>query len=144
MKLHDGINVYLANHQLLYVKLHNLHWYVRGANFFALHAKFEELYDEVAETIDEVAERLLMIGGTPIASLQGALKVATLKELEDKTIGCLDSVQVVLKDVEHLIASCKEVVTLAEKEGDQVTVDMFLEHLAAYQKLAWLLKSHID
>ncbi|MGO4274881.1 Dps family protein, partial [Paenibacillus sp. TAF58] len=42
------LNKQIANWGLLYVKLHNFHWYVKGNQFFTLHVKFEELYNEAA------------------------------------------------------------------------------------------------
>lgn len=68
--LFEKLNEYLANQQVMYIKLHNLHWYVKGRSFFTLHAKLEELYDQTAQIMDEVAERLLALGGSPVASLK--------------------------------------------------------------------------
>ena len=68
-KLEQLLNKEVANFAVLYTKLHNFHWYVKGSLFFQLHGKFEELYDEVTEIYDEIAERILMIGGKPVASL---------------------------------------------------------------------------
>lgn len=67
-KLYEKMNLYLANQEVAYIKLHNLHWYVKGRSFFTLHAKLEELYDQTAEIIDAVAERLL--GSRPGACRQ--------------------------------------------------------------------------
>src|SRR5690606_29508236 len=80
MDLQKALNVQVANWSVLYTKLHNYHWYVKGPSFFTLHEKFEELYNEAAEVVDEVAERLLAIGGKPVASLKEYLEVATLEE----------------------------------------------------------------
>ena len=62
-----SLNDYLANLNLLYVKLHNLHWNVQGHSFFQLHAVFEGYYEGVAKSLDEVAERILTLGGRPYA-----------------------------------------------------------------------------
>ena len=67
MTVTKQLNQQVANLSVLYVKLHNFHWFVKGQNFFQLHEKFEELYDEVTEIYDEVAERILMIGEKPVA-----------------------------------------------------------------------------
>jgi len=144
MKLQESMNVYLANHQVMFIKLHNLHWNVRGVQFFALHSKFEEMYNSTADVIDDVAERILMIGGTPVASLAGALKIATIKELESKTINGFDSLKVVLADISALIAQSLDIMKVAEKEGDQITAEMFLDYTKEYQKLEWLIKAHIE
>ena len=90
MLLHEKMNEYLANQMTMYIKLHNMHWYIKGKGFFTLHAKLEELYNATATTIDEVAERMLMIGASPVASLQGAQKLTKVKELDDKPIDSIE------------------------------------------------------
>lgn len=47
--LEQVLNEQVANLNVLYVKIHNYHWYVKGENFFTLHVKFEELYNDVTE-----------------------------------------------------------------------------------------------
>ena len=142
-KLNDKMNVYLANQEVMYIKLHNLHWYVKGKSFFALHAKFEELYDQAAEILDEVAERLLSLGESPIASFKKALSATAVKELDDVPVSSVDAVKILLKDVEYWIKDTKEIADLADDEGDKVTSDMFNGYLKEYQKLDWMLKSYV-
>ncbi|HBR07918.1 MAG TPA: DNA starvation/stationary phase protection protein [Clostridiales bacterium] len=141
--LHDKLNVYLANQQIMYIKLHNLHWYVKGRGFFTLHAKLEELYNQTAEIMDQVAERLLALGGSPVASAKNALSLASVKELEDAPISSDDTVRGMISDVEYWIRDTNEIVKLAEEDGDGATADMFNGYLAEYQKLLWMLKSHM-
>ena len=64
-ELESKLNLYLANQMIDYVKKHNLHWNLKGPQFFTLHAKLEELYDEANDILDEVAERILALGGNP-------------------------------------------------------------------------------
>ena len=40
------MNIQVSTWSVMYAKLHNYHWYVKGNQFFTLHTKFEELYDE--------------------------------------------------------------------------------------------------
>ncbi|MDR3021972.1 MAG: DNA starvation/stationary phase protection protein [Clostridiales bacterium] len=141
MKLNECMNVYLANQQIMFVKLHNLHWYIKGENFFSLHAKFEDLYDSCAEIIDEVAERMLMIGHTPVASLASSLKLAKITELADKPIKAAEAVKILHEDVLFWIDASKNIHELANKEGDFGTADIFAKYLGEYQKLSWMLKS---
>ena len=78
------LNKEVSNFGLLYVKLHNFHWLVKGPQFYQLHAKFEELYDEVTEHFDALAERALMLEGTPVATMKEFLELASLKEATGK------------------------------------------------------------
>jgi len=142
--LFDKLNEYLANQQIMYIKLHNLHWYVKGSSFFTLHAKLEELYDQTAQIIDDVAERLLALGGSPVASLKKALALSSVKELEDAPISSDDTIHSLISDVEYWIHDTKEIVKLAEDNDDGATADQFNGYLAEYQKLLWMLKAYIS
>lgn len=142
--LFEKLNVYLANQQVMYIKLHNLHWYVKGRSFFTLHGKLEELYDQTAQVMDEVAERLLALGGSPVASLKKALALTSVKELEDVPISSDETINSLISDVEYWIRDTKEIVKLAEDNDDGATADQFNGYLAEYQKLMWMLKSYIS
>ncbi|MEY8355582.1 DNA starvation/stationary phase protection protein [Lachnospiraceae bacterium 54-53] len=142
--LFDKLNEYLANQQIMYIKLHNLHWYVKGRSFFTLHAKLEELYDQTAQILDDVAERLLALGGSPVASLKKALALSSVKELDDVPISSDDTIKSLISDVEYWIRDTKEIVKLAEENDDGATADQFNGYLAEYQKLLWMLKAYIS
>lgn len=141
MKLQEKLNIFVANQTLLYTKLHNLHWYVSGPQFFVLHAKFEELYDETTEILDEVAERLLALGGRPVASLKDVLALATIKELPAKTIEGTEAVKIVLQDLKTLLADVKEIKVLAGENDDPSTEDFFIGYRTKYEKTIWMLEA---
>ncbi|MGI6238609.1 MAG: Dps family protein [Christensenellales bacterium] len=141
--LYEKMNLYLANQQISYIKLHNLHWYVQGRGFFTLHAKLEELYDQTAQIIDDVAERLLALEQSPVANLKQALAMATIKELEDIPISSEDAARGLAKDVEYWIHDTEEVARLADEAGDGATADQFNGYLMEYQKLAWMLRAYL-
>ena len=69
---------------MLYVKIHNYHWYVKGPNFFTLHVKFEEFYNEITVQMDEIAERLLTLKGSPAATMKEYLELASIQEASGK------------------------------------------------------------
>lgn len=133
------LNRQVANYGVLYVKLHNYHWFVKGRYFYQLHAKFEELYDEVTGHFDELAERILMLGGKPVASLKEFLSLATIKEASDiETAEAM--VASVLADFEQLNKEFFEGMELAGSEGDDVTADLFTKIQASLQKHIWMMK----
>lgn len=142
-KLYEKMNLYLANQEIGYIKLHNLHWYVKGRGFFTLHAKLEELYDRTATIIDDVAERLLALGQSPVANMKKALSMATVKELDDAPISSDDTVRGLMADVECWIRDTKEIVELADEACDGATADQFNGYLTEYQKLMWMLRSYL-
>ncbi len=137
-KLEQFLNKEVANFGVLYTKLHNFHWYVKGPLFFQLHAKFEELYDEATEVYDAFAERILMIGGKPVATLKGNLELATIAEatgLETKE----DMIKSVIQDFKKIDSELKEGIHLAEAVEDDVTVDLITTTRASLQKHIWML-----
>lgn len=143
-KLQVKMNEFLADQQVMYIKLHNLHWNVKGNGFFTLHSKLEELYDQTAEVVDEVAERLLAIGARPIGSMQKALELTKISELPDDAVSSEDTVNILKSDIEYLAEQSKSLVELAEETGDNSTADMFNEYLSGYQKLLWMLKAFMS
>lgn len=142
-KLYEKMNLYLANQEISYIKLHNLHWYVKGRGFFTMHAKLEELYDQTASIIDEVAERLLALGQSPVTNLKKALSMSTIQELEDAPISSEETVRGLMSDVECWIRDAREIAELADEAGDGATADQFNGYLSEYQKLHWMLTSYL-
>jgi len=100
MKLYEKMNEYLANQQVMYIKLHNLHWYVKGRSFFTLHAKLEELYNHTADVMDEVAERLLALEQDPVGSMKKALTLTAVKELDEVPVDSAEAVNKLIVDFE--------------------------------------------
>lgn len=136
-------NKFLANQTVLYMKLHNLHWYLKGSSFFTLHAEYEKLYDQTHEIIDEVAERLLILGHVPIASLKEALSLSTIEERVAAPVDGPESVEIILKDIEALLVEIKDIISASGEDGDEGTADQFTGYLKDYQKLSWLLRSYL-
>jgi starvation-inducible DNA-binding protein len=142
MELQNVLNRQLANWNILFVKLHNYHWYVKGEPFFTLHAKFEELYNEAATHIDELAERLLAIGGRPIATMKEYIEGSSINE----AIGNEDSVQMVqsiIRDYSTIIEELKQGMAKAEEVNDETTGDMLLAIHSSLEKHLWMLKAFL-
>lgn len=139
--LEKKLNQYVADLTVMYTKLHNVHWYVEGRQFHAMHELFEMYYDKVTEDLDEVAERMLQLGFKPVGSLKGALELAKIEEREETFGKDLDFVSIVQKDFEYLLALTLEVKEEADKKGDDPTVDIMNEFTAYYQKQLWMIKA---
>jgi starvation-inducible DNA-binding protein len=141
-KLISTVNKQIANWTVLYVKLHNYHWFVKGGNFFTLHEKFEEFYNEAAIHIDELAERLLAIKGTPVATMKECLDLASIKEAEGNE-NAEQMVQSVHDDFALLAGELKEGMDFAGEVGDETTGDMLLAIHQGLEKHNWMLKSFL-
>lgn len=141
-KVVAALNQQVANWTVLYTKLHNYHWYVKGPHFFSLHTKFEELYDEANVYIDELAERILAIEGNPIATLKESLDLSVVKEAK-KNLSAADMVKDLSKDFDKVIKLLEEGKATAEEADDEMTADMFLGMITNLEKHNWMLKSFL-
>ncbi len=140
--IQDVLNKQVASWTVLYVKLHNYHWYVKGPQFFTLHAKFEELYNEAALHVDEVAERLLALGGQPVATMKGCLEIAQIREADGQETA-EQMVASISADFTQLIEELKQGMELANSMGDETTADMLLAIHSGLEKHVWMLQSFL-
>ncbi|MBY0118284.1 Dps family protein [Paenibacillus sp. FSL L8-0435] len=136
------LNRQVANLNVLYVKIHNYHWYVKGPNFFTLHVKFEEFYNEVTVQMDEIAERILTLKGSPAATMKEYLELSSIQEAaggEDaKTM-----VQNLIEDFATLSNEYQEGIDVADSAEDQPTSDMLTGFKADLEKHMWMLRSFL-
>jgi len=140
MAITQSLNTLLADYQILYQKLRNYHWNVKGPLFFALHEKFEELYTGWAEFIDQIAERILMVQGVPLHTLESMLGVARLDE-DESIPSAYDMVDRIIADLESLHRSSGDVVTAAEDVGDRGTANLLDDLRDGMEKDLWMLRS---
>ena len=134
-------NKYLANINVNYVKLHNIHWNVLGLQFKPVHEYLEGLYDSMHEIFDEVAELLKMNGEYPLASLKDFLAVSEISELESKDYSVKESLEIALKDIKVLRENALELRKLAAEDDFYPLQVMMEDHLANYNKVVWFIES---
>ncbi|KAA2295671.1 DNA starvation/stationary phase protection protein [Clostridioides difficile] len=136
------LNRQVANLNVLYVKIHNYHWYVKGPNFYTLHVKFEEFYNEVTVQMDEIAERILTLKGSPAATMKEYLELSSIQEAaggEDaKTM-----VQNLIEDFATRSNKYQEGIEVADAAEDQPTSDMLTGFKADLEKHMWMLRSFL-
>jgi len=135
----SALNQQVANYGVLFVKLHNYHWYIKGPDFLTLHEKLEELYTWVSEQYDIVAERLLMNNGTPSATLKEYLEQTTLEEAKSG-LSADEMIDSVIKDFQQVR---KEMLDAIEHlEAQDVTVeDDLLGQAKEIEKQIWMLRA---
>ncbi|HEY8365116.1 MAG TPA: Dps family protein [Haloplasmataceae bacterium] len=137
------LNKEVANCTVMYMKLHNFHWFIKGSHFFALHEKFEELYDEITDFLDQIAERILMLNHKPLATLQSCLSQSTIKEI-DEVKKEDDMIRILIEDYETIRQELVQGITLANENGDDVTSDLLIQMKAKLDKHIWMFKALLD
>lgn len=132
---------YLANLNVLNVKLHNIHWNVVGPQFVSVHNFTEEAYNALFEYYDDIAEILKMRNHYPHASLKEYLESTSIKELESKDIGVEEALKIISDDYDEMLELAFSIRREADEQGDVTLVSTLEDHIAAYQKNLWFIKS---
>ncbi len=142
-QLIEKLNDLLANYQVFYQNTRGFHWNIKGEKFFELHLKFEELYNDLQIKIDEIAERVLTLGGTPIHTFAGYLKIAEIKPVENETDG-LKCVQHILDAFSMLLLKERDVLNLSADLNDEGTNAMASDYIREKEKLIWMYSAFLS
>ena len=139
------LNQDLADAYLLLVKTKKYHWDVVGPQFRSLHQLWEEHYQKLTLNIDALAERVRALGGYPVGTLEGFLKLATLKEHAGNVPTATGMVANLVDDHEQVIRNLRDHVDQSgEKFHDQGTADFLTGLLEQHEEIAWMLRSFIE
>ena len=138
------LNEFLSDLNVLYRKLQNYHWNVKGKIFFVLHSKLEEYYNGVNSEIDKVAEKILMLGGQPLGTMKDYLNTSSIKEAENVKI----SGDVVIKNLLEDFSYCKqkaEAIKIKADEANAFIISSYLDDVIdEYSKACWMLQQSME
>lgn len=138
------LNEFLSDLNVLYRKLQNYHWNVKGKSFFVLHSKLEEYYNGVNSEIDKVAEKILMLGGQPLGTMKDYLNTSSIKEAENVKI----SGDVVIKNLLEDFSYCKQKAEAIKIKADEsnafIISSYFDEVIDEYSKACWMLQQSME
>ena len=103
----DLLNCDLADTYLLLVKTKKYHWDVVGPQFMTLHKLWQEHYEALTINVDEIAERIRTLGGYPIGTMEGFLKICSLKEHAGRVPTATGMVSNLLSDHEQIVRNLR-------------------------------------
>ena len=130
---------HVADFGVLYVKIHNYHWHVCGAEFLTVHKMTESYYEEMADNFDSVAERLLQLGKKAPASLKEYLSLTGLKEEDGNCFDTATVTSALKADFEYLLKELHETQKIATDSGDCTTDGIVSGIIASLEKHVWML-----
>ncbi|SHM63492.1 starvation-inducible DNA-binding protein [Anaerosporobacter mobilis DSM 15930] len=138
------LNEFLADLNVLYRKLQNYHWNVKGKNFFVLHSKLEEYYNGVNSEIDEIAEKILMLGGQPLGTMKDYLEISKIKEAENVKISGKEVLKNVLEDFGY-VKKKAEFIKVKAEEASAVIISSYMDEVIEdYSKAYWMLSQSME
>jgi starvation-inducible DNA-binding protein len=141
----DSLNKLLSDEHVLYIKTRNAHWNVVGPDFASLHKFFEAQYDELDEIIDQVAERIRAIGHYTVGTMEDFLKLTQLNENSRENNDSLSLIKDLLEDHESVIIGLREnIKRFADEWYDLGSSDFITGIMEKHEKMAWMLRSHLQ
>ncbi len=139
------LNKDLSDAYLLLIKTKKYHWDVTGPQFRTLHQLWEEQYQALTESVDSIAERVRTLGGYPVGTAEGFLKMASIKEHAGDVPAATDMVANLVEDHEQIIRNLRDHVDQSsEKFSDEGTADFLTALMEAHEEMAWMLRSFIE
>ena len=135
----------LADEFVLYTKTRNAHWNVTGPDFHAVHEFFEEQYEALDDAVDEIAERIRALGHYAPATLKEYLKLTALSEQTREKNTSQGFFKQLLRDHESLIIRLRGCIKIfADEFNDAGTSDFITSLMEKHEKMAWMLRSHLE
>lgn len=145
IELNTTMKVLLADEFLLYTKLRNYHWNVRGPNFISLHRLLEEQYEAVADIVDEIAERIRQYGEFAPGTLDEFKQLTRLDEQPGEHPDWRTMIGNLVSDHESLIREIRTDIENIDEDVDDEAAESFLSELVdQHQKMAWMLRMHLE
>ena len=135
------LNPYLSDLVVFYLKLHDLHWNVKGMQFVPVHQYTEARYEDMAEKFDAIAELVIMHGEKPVSNISDYLKLASIQELSKDVYRDDEVLKVLIEDMTLLKAKAEAIRAELAQEDVFDVVAVLEEHVAGYSKELWFLNS---
>lgn len=142
-KVADGLSRMLADSYTLYLKTHNFHWNVTGPMFQTLHLMFMTQYTEIWTAVDLIAERIRALGHPAPGSYAQFAALTAIKDA-DGVPKAKEMIRQLVEGQEAVVRTAREILPIAEKAGDQPTVDLLSARMEVHEKNAWMLRSLLE
>jgi starvation-inducible DNA-binding protein len=142
-KIANGLGRMLADTYTLYLKTHNFHWNVTGPMFQTLHLMFMTQYNESWLAVDLIAERIRALGFPAPGSYKEFAALTSIKDSEGVP-KAKEMLRQLVDGQEAVVRTAREVLPIAEKAGDQPTVDLLSARMQVHEQNAWMLRSLLE
>ena len=140
-----SLNKIFADEFVLYTKTPKAHWCVTGADFHSKHLFFESKYQQLKDIIDDGAERIRTLGHFPTASLKEFLQFTHLTEQGIEGTNRMSFIKASLEDHESILINIRENINpYANEMRDAGTSDYITGLLETREKMAWMLRAHLE
>jgi starvation-inducible DNA-binding protein len=98
------------------------------------------LYNDINLKVDEIAERILALDATPIHTFGDYQKNSTIKEVSELRDGS-KILKILVSDYRTLVVLEREILKLAEANGDEGTNTLLTDYITQQEKTIWMLNA---
>ena len=138
----NQLKVILGTNFALYLKSHNYHWNIEGANFPQYHGFLDGFYNDVFGQTDDIAEKLRQLDVYVPGSMERFLELADIQEATTVP-DAMTMLRTLKEDNDRYIVHLRAGIVAAD-QADEPAIGNFLQDLlGAHQKKAWMLRSII-
>jgi starvation-inducible DNA-binding protein len=139
-----SLNARLADGLDLHSQIKVAHWNIKGPNFAALHPLFETFAIGLAAHNDALAERAVTLGAQVYGTARAVAKASTIPEYPAETKKDLEHVKLLAERIDSYLEGVRASREVAEKLGDDDTVDLLTGIIVEFEKHAWFLRASLD
>ncbi|WP_419773431.1 Dps family protein [Halarcobacter sp.] len=138
------LKVLQASSLVMFTKLHNYHWNIKGMQFFPIHEMTEKMYEQFSTLYDDCAERVLQLGDKPYVVLGDLEKNSLIKEDKKTDFTAEYVLKNILADFETLLKEFKKLSKIADENDDTTTVAFADDNVAHLEKNIWMIKATLS
>lgn len=139
------LNQLIADISQLETNIQQIHWYMRGSEFFRLHPQMDSYNEDLDEQLDEIAERLIALGGTPYATTHEFIEHTGLPD--DKIAWNQYSLPELMQRLGdqfgYLGKQYRIGMEVSDEEKDFSTQDMLNGFKADVDKWIWMISAYL-
>jgi len=139
-QLVESLKKALASSFAFYLKAHNYHWNVEGANFSEYHAFLGELYAEVWGAVDLIAEHIRTLDAYVPGSFTRFQQMSSVEDELSVPTGRMMMAKL-LVDNQRVLADLQAAHALAEQANKRGIVNFLEDRIDIHEKHAWMLRS---
>ena len=139
-QLIEQLKIILGTNFALYLKAHNYHWNIEGADFPQYHSFLDGFYNSVWGQSDDIAEHIRQLNSYAPGSFSRFSALSAIEEAT--TVPDAHTMFVTLKnDNDNFIVLLRAGIVLADEASEPAVSNFLQDLLGAHQKHAWMLRS---
>jgi len=136
----SAMNSLLADNFAFYLKAHNYHWNIEGADFAQYHEFLGNLYEDAHGAVDNIAERIRTLKAYALGTMENFMSETSITE-DSSVPGPMQMLQNITMDNETLIESLTRAYKAAEADGRVGLANFLQDRIDAHEKHGWMLRS---